>query len=85
MPIVFEVEKPNNIGETIRKLKAKLAKEGGSMSGNEKAGRIESAGVEGNYVVKDTCIEITITKCPLLQRLVIEPYVRNIFNEISSS
>jgi len=84
MPIVFQLEKPNNIPETLRKLKARLAKEGGTISGNEVKGIIEYSGVEGIYIVKQNCIEVGITKCPLLHRLVVERYIRNIFGEIKS-
>jgi len=84
MPIVFQLEKPTNMLETLQKLEIKLAKEGGSISGNEVKGVIEYSGVEGIYIVKNDSIEIGVIKCPLIHRPFVEKYIRSIFKEVKS-
>ena len=89
MPFSFNIERPKDVQTTFRKLKERLVKFGGSLSGGDNEGSICSDGVEGTYIVKTDSIEITIYKKPSILFIpvpdaLVEKEIRNIFREISS-
>ena len=81
MPFSFNVERPKDIAASFAKIKERVAKHGGRMSGDETSGIISVLGVKGNYDVSDKDIKITITKKSLIPRAMIEREVRNIFRD----
>jgi len=87
VPFSFNIERPKDIKATFKKLKERIEKENGSLSGDGEKGTISSDGVEGTYIVKTDFVEITIHKKPLpfIPNSLVEKEIRGIFSEISSS
>jgi len=82
-PFSFKIERPKDIETTFKKLKERIEKENGSLSGDNEKGSISSSGVEGMYIVKPDSIEITILKNPYKLDLAVEIYIKNKFKKIS--
>ena len=86
MAFSFHIEKPNDINATFKKLKEKLEKHKGTLSGDDSRGYISSDGVEGSYIVGTDSIEITIHKKPLpiIPNRTVEKEIRRLFNKIKT-
>ncbi|GHU38129.1 hypothetical protein FACS1894105_11520 [Clostridia bacterium] len=87
MSFSFQVNKPNNIKATLAAVKAEVENyPRGSLTGNEIRGYIVTTdGVEGEYVVSDSNVTITITKKPLsiIPNKLIENEVRKLWNVLA--
>lgn len=81
----FTLKKPQNTKATLENLKAKLKSKGGTLTGNEQSGTIESNGTKGNYECIETSIKISVIKkpSPLIPNKLVENEIRNIFRQIS--
>lgn len=80
----FKVNSPGDIIATLENLQKKLAQHKGKFNGDEKGGFISSNGIDGQYIVKENTIEITVLKKPLLiPNKVIEKEIKKIFTEVS--
>ena len=84
MPINFELPKPGDVTETLEKIKTWLASDSGKCTGDENSGTLETAGVECAYTVKDNCIEISVTKCPLVARPLVKKTITSLFSTYAS-
>jgi hypothetical protein len=80
----FNIKKPEDIKSTFKKLKQRIEKYKGRLTGDDVSGSIFSDGVEGSYAVKADFIEITVHKKPLpiIPNIVVENEIRKIFLEI---
>ncbi|GHU34202.1 hypothetical protein FACS1894105_00560 [Clostridia bacterium] len=87
MTFSFQVSKPNNIKATLAAVKAEVEKyPRGKLTGNERQGSIITTDrVEGEYVVSDSYVTITISKkpFPILPNKFIENEVRKLWNELA--
>jgi len=81
----FKIDKPKDMKTTFENLRKKIASHGGKLDGDDASGFISSNGVEGKYIVKAECIEITILKkaLPLIPNRMVEKEIRNIFKDIA--
>jgi len=86
MAFTFTIEKPKVESEKLfLDIKEIIERREGSISGDDKEGRISSYGVEGNYVVGTESIEITIDKKPMIYpEFAVKRYIRKFFSEVSS-
>ena len=66
MPFSFEINKPQNIRNTVISTRQKIIGSGGTFTGDEKSGRFSGKGVSGIYEVGNSSIRITITQKPAL-------------------
>jgi len=66
MAFSFDIAKPQNIKNALLATKQKIAKSGGTFSGDERSGRFSGKGVTGVYTVGSDAIKITITNKPAL-------------------
>ena len=66
MSFSFQIEKPKNVTQVFSKLKSEAAKHNISFSGDETGGRGSGYGFDGEYAVRQDCIEVTVHKKPFL-------------------
>ena len=83
MAFTFRVDKPKDLESTLFKIKEIVKKNKGNFEGNIHYGKIALNGVEGAYLVRADCIEITSTKSPNIFNSFIEKGIRNIFHQCS--
>ena len=86
MPFTFILDKPSDVPAAYKLLKEKLASTGGKISGNINMGTISAEGVEGEYVVGEDAVKITITKKPyILPNRLVERQIRTLFRGINEA
>jgi len=63
--LTIKVPKPQNLQDVLAKAKSDVAAHDISWVGDERQGKCSSRGFEGNYVVDEKYIIVTVTKKPL--------------------
>lgn len=70
----------NNVDETVQRVKTEMLNAGNRFNGDSSCGRFSGSGVEGEYLVKDTTVYITIHKKPFIaSNKLVENKIRQYF------
>ena len=80
----FNINRPKDIKATFRKVKARLERHNGKISGDESNGYITVEGIEGSYACSAESIKVVVNKKPsrAIPNWLIEKQIRNIFCEL---